>query len=54
MTEQSPMIPEEITDPTELARAQAQDERHRRNQEWLAAHWSSLLPRARGQFVAVA
>ena len=54
MAEQSPMIPEEITDPAELARIRAQDERHRRNQEWLAAHWSSLLPRARGQFVAVA
>ena len=54
MAEQSTLILEEITDPAELARAQAQDERHRRNQEWLAAHWSSLLPRARGQFVAVA
>ncbi len=54
MAEQSAITLEEIIDPAELARTRAQDERHGRNQEWLAAHWSSLLPRARGQFVAVA
>lgn len=31
-----------------------QAERHRRNSEWLQAHWGDLLPRAKGQFVAVA
>ncbi len=54
MAKHSAMILEEITDPAELARAQAQDERHRCNQEWLEAHWSNLLPTARGRFVAVA
>ena len=45
---------EEVTDPTDIARFRAQDEQHRRNQEWLAAHWADLLPQARGRFVAVA
>jgi hypothetical protein len=47
-------IVEEITDPAELARRQAQDERARRNSDWLQAHWKELLPRARGKFLAVA
>src|SRR5437868_633642 len=45
---------EEVSDPAEIARFRAQDERHRRNQEWLEAHWSDLLPQARGRFLAVA
>jgi glutathione S-transferase len=51
---QPQFIIEEVTDPTEIARAQAQDERHRRNNEWLEAHWAEVLPQARGKFLAVA
>jgi hypothetical protein len=45
---------EEINDPVEVARCKAQDERDRRNSDWLQAHWADLLPQARGKFVAVA
>jgi hypothetical protein len=45
---------EEVSDPVAVARFQAQDERARRNEAWLQAHWSDLLPRARGRFIAVA
>jgi hypothetical protein len=45
---------EEVSDPEEIRRARAQDERHRRNSAWLQAHWADLLPQARGKFVAVA
>jgi hypothetical protein len=45
---------EEVTDPADIARFRAQDGRHRRNVEWLAAHWADLLPNARGRFVVVA
>src|SRR5215510_12921683 len=47
-------IIEEVTDPNEIAHARAQDERHRRNNEWLQAHWADVLPQARGKFLAVA
>ena len=56
--EQTPMKSaftiEEVTDPDEIARARAQDERHRRNSDWLQAHWPDVLPQARGKFLAVA
>jgi hypothetical protein len=45
---------EEITDPNELARMRAQDERARRNSDWLQANWPDLLPEARGKLIAVA
>ena len=44
---------QELTDPLESARAQAQHERARRNDEWLAAHWHEVLPQARGKFLGV-
>jgi hypothetical protein len=44
----------EVTDPEAIARARAQDERARRNDEWLQAHWPEIVPRARGRFLAVA
>lgn len=44
---QPKFIIEEVTDPKEIARAKAQDERHRRNTEWLQAHWADVLPQAR-------
>lgn len=45
---------DEVNDPAEVARCRAQDERARRNADWLEAHWAELLPRARGRFIAVA
>jgi hypothetical protein len=45
---------EEIDDPAQIARGRAQDERAKRNSDWLQAHWSELLPQVRGRFVAVA
>ena len=45
---------EYITDPAEIARSRAQDERAKRNMDWLAAHWGDLLPQARGKILAVA
>jgi hypothetical protein len=45
---------EDISDPAKTARVRAQDERARRNSEWLQAHWSDVLPEARGRFLAVA
>ena len=45
---------EEVDDPAEIARARAQDERMRRNSDWLQAHWGDVLPQARGRFLAVA
>lgn len=45
---------EEVTDPTETALLQAQQERFRRNSEWLQAHWGELVPSARGRFLAIA
>lgn len=48
------VVIEEITDPNEIARFRRQNERHRRNIEWLEAHWGDLLPQARDRFVVVA
>ena len=44
----------DVTDPDELAQILEQDERARRNSDWLEAHWAELLPQARGRHVAVA
>jgi hypothetical protein len=49
-----PVTIEEVTDPVEAARINAQLDRARKNGEWLSAHWPDLLPQARGKFVAVA
>jgi hypothetical protein len=43
-----------VDDPLVNARAQVQHERHKRNSDWLQAHWGDLLPRALGRHVAVA
>ncbi|MBY0528179.1 MAG: hypothetical protein K2R98_32585 [Gemmataceae bacterium] len=45
---------EEVTDPAEIARFRAQDERHRQNSAWLQTHWADVLPQALGKFLAVA
>ena len=51
---ESTLIVEEVTDPEHAAGVRLQDERHRRNTDWLQAHWSDVLPHARGKFLAVA
>lgn len=51
---ESTLIVEEISDPTHVAHVRRQDARHRRNTDWLQAHWPELLPHARGKFLAVA
>jgi hypothetical protein len=53
-TGEPPIVIAEVRDPGEGARCRAQDDRARRNSQWLQANWSTLMPRARGKFVAVA
>ncbi len=48
------LILEEVNDPAEAARCQAQLARARRNLEWLETHWDDVLPQARGKHLAVA
>jgi hypothetical protein len=45
---------EEVSEPSEIARSQLRDQCHRRNSEWLQAHWGDVMPQARGMFLAVA
>jgi hypothetical protein len=45
---------EEVTDPVQVARGRAQDERARRNSAWLQTHWAEVVPKARGRFLAIA
>lgn len=45
---------EEVTDPSAIETARLRAEQGRGNADWLEVHWPKLLPRARGQFVAVA
>jgi hypothetical protein len=45
---------EEVNDPVTIARCRDQDERASRNSAWLQTHWTMILPKARGKFVAVA
>jgi hypothetical protein len=52
--EEPQLTVEEVHDPEAIARSQGQDERAKRNNDWLQAHWTVLLPQARGKFVAVA
>ena len=54
MMDWQPLVIEEINDPAAIARHQAQDERASQNSAWLQAHWSDLLPQARGKFLVVA
>lgn len=45
---------EEVTDPEELARARAQDERFNRNSAWLQAHVAEVYRDHRGKCICVA
>jgi len=51
---ESKIIIEEVTDPAEVARINAQDEQAKRNSDWLQAHWADVLPQARDKYLAVA
>ncbi len=51
---QVPIIMEEVTDPEELANAQAQRERFDRNAAWLQAHASEVYTRFRGKCICIA
>ena len=51
-TSEAQFIVEEVTDSVEIARFRAQDERFRRNSDWLESHWAHVLPQARGKFLS--
>ncbi|MEK6287717.1 MAG: hypothetical protein AABO57_18525 [Acidobacteriota bacterium] len=51
---QSNIVMEEVTDPEELAKARAQDERFDRNSAWLQAHIPEVYSRHRGKCICVA
>ena len=50
----TPIVMEEVTDPEEIARAQAQHERYERNLAWLNAHFKEVYTQHRGKFICVA
>jgi hypothetical protein len=53
--EQRPtVVMEEVTDPEELAKARAQDERFERNSAWLQAHISEIYSQHRGKCICIA
>lgn len=43
-----------INDAVEIKHRQAHRDRAQKNWDWLQAHWSDLLPQAKGKFLAVA
>ena len=55
MTVKQPAITmEEVSDPVELHKAQAQDERFERNWAWLEAHATEIYAAHRGKCICVA
>ena len=48
------VVMEEVTDPAELARARARDERFQRNWTWFEAHAPEVYARHRGKCVCIA
>src|SRR5258706_16235080 len=48
------VIMEEVTDPEELAKAPAQDERFERNWVWFQAHTSEVYTQYRGKCICIA
>lgn len=53
-SEFAPLRIEEVTDPIEIEQHRIHVEAFRLNSEWLEKNWHTLLPQARGRFVAVA
>lgn len=54
MANRHPISIEEITDPAELAEAQAQRDQFDRNAAWLHAHAAEIYPKYRGQCICIA
>ena len=54
MNETNPIVMSEVTDPIELAKAQAQNERADRNSAWLQAHVPEIYSKYRGRYICVA
>jgi hypothetical protein len=52
--QQFPIVMEEVTDPEELAKTRAQDERFGRNSAWLQAHAQEVYTYYRGKCVVIA
>lgn len=48
------IVMEEVTDPEELAKARAQDERFERNWTWFQAHTSEVYTQCRGKCICIA
>lgn len=48
------IVMEEVTDPEERAKAQAQRERFDRNSAWLQAHAAEVYSRCRGKCICIA
>jgi hypothetical protein len=51
---ETPVVMELVTDPAELARARAQDQRFERNLAWFRAHAAELYASHRGQCLCIA
>jgi uncharacterized protein (DUF433 family) len=54
ISNQPQIVMEEVTDPVELAKARAQDERFARNSAWLQGHAKEVYTRYRGKCICVA
>lgn len=52
--ENPPIIMEEVTDPVELQKARAQDERFVRNWAWFEAHAAEIYAAHRGKCICIA
>ncbi len=51
---QTPIVMEEVTNPAELQKAQAQDERFARNWVWFEAHAAETYAAHRGKCICIA
>jgi len=54
MADRTGIVMEEVTDPVELVRAQAQDERFERNFRWFQSHGTEIFKHYRGKCVVIA
>lgn len=54
MNETNPIVMSELTDPVELAKLRAQNERADRNSAWLQAHVPEIYSNYRGKCICVA
>jgi hypothetical protein len=51
---QPPILMKEVTDPEQLAEAQARRERYARNVQWLRDHAAGVFSRSRGKHICIA